>query len=204
MPTRAAADSSPHEERTATAMSAKHPASSGRQRSVSLGRAALGAGGKTLRWPAGLAQRERRRQGRHHLDVARPDDLGQQSPMPALASVVLSFARWELGGLDTIEWIGVENYVNVFTNYPPFWPAIQNNMVLLVFLFLVPTVFGIFLAVLIDRELRGSRFYQTSYFLPVVLSLALIGFIWQLLYSKDQGLINAVLNTTSTWATTPA
>jgi multiple sugar transport system permease protein len=120
--------------------------------------------------------------------------------LPALASVALSFARWEgLGGLDTIEWIGVENYVNVFTNYPPFWPAIQNNVVLLVFLFLVPTVFGIFLAVLIDRELRGSRFYQTSYFLPVVLSLALTGFIWQLLYSKDQGLINAVLNTDVDW-----
>jgi multiple sugar transport system permease protein len=125
--------------------------------------------------------------------------------LPALASVVLSFARWEgLGGLDTIEWIGVENYVNVFTNYPPFWPAIQNNALLLVFLFLVPTVFGIFLAVLIDRELRGSRFYQTSYFLPVVLSLALVGFIWQLLYSKDQGLINAVLGTEVDWYGDPS
>jgi multiple sugar transport system permease protein len=120
--------------------------------------------------------------------------------LPALASVALSFARWEgLGGLDTIEWIGVENYVNVFTNYPPFWPAIQNNALLLVFLFLVPTVIGIFLAVLIDRELRGSRFYQTSYFLPVVLSLALVGFIWQLLYSKDQGLINAVFGADVDW-----
>jgi multiple sugar transport system permease protein len=125
--------------------------------------------------------------------------------LPALASVVLSFARWEgLGGLDTIKWIGVENYVNVFTNYPPFWPAIQNNALLLVFLFLVPTVFGIFLAVLIDRELRGSRFYQTSYFLPVVLSLALVGFIWQLLYSKDQGLINAVLGTEVDWYGDPS
>jgi multiple sugar transport system permease protein len=124
--------------------------------------------------------------------------------LPALASVALSFARWEgLGGLDTIEWIGVENYVNVFTNYPPFWPAIQNNALLLVFLFLVPTVIGIFLAVLIDRELRGSRFYQTSYFLPVVLSLALVGFIWQLLYSKDQGLINAVFNTDVDWYGNP-
>jgi multiple sugar transport system permease protein len=125
--------------------------------------------------------------------------------LPALASVALSFARWEgLGGLETIEWIGVENYVNVFTNYPPFWPAIQNNALLLVFLFLVPTVFGIFLAVLIDRELRGSRFYQTSYFLPVVLSLALVGFIWQLLYSKDQGLINAVLGTDVDWYGDPS
>jgi multiple sugar transport system permease protein len=119
--------------------------------------------------------------------------------LPAIASVVLSFARWTgVGGLDTIEWIGTENYKNVFTNYPPFDPALRHNVIWLVFLF-VPTLFGIFLAVLLDRELRGTRFYQTAFFLPVVLSLALIGFIWQLIYSRDQGLLNAVLHTQIDW-----
>jgi multiple sugar transport system permease protein len=47
--------------------------------------------------------------------------------------------------------------------------------------------------VLIDKGLRGSRFYQTSLYIPVVLSLALVGFIWQLQYSQDYGFINAVL-----------
>jgi multiple sugar transport system permease protein len=120
--------------------------------------------------------------------------------LPAIASVVLSFARWTgVGGLDTIQWIGTENYKNVFTNYPPFAPALRHNVIWLVFLFVLPTLFGIFLAVLLDRELRGTRFYQTAFFLPVVLSLALIGFIWQLIYSRDQGLLNAVLNTQVDW-----
>jgi multiple sugar transport system permease protein len=120
--------------------------------------------------------------------------------LPAIASVVLSFARWTgVGGLDTIQWIGTENYKNVFTNYPPFAPALRHNVIWLVFLFVLPTLFGIFLAVLLDRELRGSRFYQTAMFLPVVLSLALIGFIWQLIYSRDQGLLNAVLHTQIDW-----
>jgi multiple sugar transport system permease protein len=120
--------------------------------------------------------------------------------VPAIASVVLSFARWSgVGGLDTIHWIGAENYRNVFTNYPPFYPALRHNLIWLVFLFVLPTLFGIFLAVLLDRELRFTRFYQTAFFLPVVLSLALIGFIWQLLYSRDQGLLNAVLNTQIDW-----
>ena len=66
----------------------------------------------------------------------------------------------------------------------------------------MPTVFGIFLAVLLDKEVRGSRFYQTALYIPVVLSLALIGFIWQLIYSRDQGLLNAVLGTTSTGTAT--
>jgi multiple sugar transport system permease protein len=56
-----------------------------------------------------------------------------------------------------------------------------------------------FLAVLLDREVRGTRFYQSAFFLPVVLSLALVGFIWQLIYSRDQGLLNAVLGTQIDW-----
>jgi multiple sugar transport system permease protein len=120
--------------------------------------------------------------------------------LPAIASVVLSFARWSgVGGLNTIQWIGTENYKNVFTNYPPFAPALRHNLIWLVFLFVLPTLFGMFLAVLLDRELRFTRFYQTALFLPVVLSLALIGFIWQLLYSRDQGLLNAVLHTQIDW-----
>ena len=114
--------------------------------------------------------------------------------LPALATVVLSFAKWSgVGDLSTIEWIGFENYRNVFTNYPPFWPAIQHNILWLAVLFLVATPFGIFLAVLIDKGLRGSRFYQTSLYMPVVLSLALVGFIWQLQYSQDYGFINFIL-----------
>jgi multiple sugar transport system permease protein len=113
---------------------------------------------------------------------------------------VLSFASWTgVGSLDTIKWIGTDNYVNVFTIYPPFKPALQHNLLWLVFLFVVPTVLGIFLAVLLDRELRGTRFYQSALFLPVVLSLALVGFIWQLIYSRDQGLLNAVLHTEIDW-----
>jgi multiple sugar transport system permease protein len=120
--------------------------------------------------------------------------------LPAVATVVLSFASWTgVGSLDTIKWIGTQNYVDVFTIYPPFKPALTHNVIWLVFLFMVPTCLGIFLAVLLDRELRATRFYQTAFFLPVVLSLALIGFIWQLIYSRDQGLLNAVLHTQIDW-----
>ena len=116
--------------------------------------------------------------------------------LPALLSVVLSFGKWNgFGDLDTIEWVGVQNYQDIATIYPPFWPAIQHNLIWLVFLFVLPTVLGMLLAVVLDREMRGSRFYQTAFYMPVVLSLALIGFIWQLFYSRDQGLINQVFDT---------
>jgi multiple sugar transport system permease protein len=120
--------------------------------------------------------------------------------VPAIASVILSFANWSgIGGYDTIQWVGTRNYHDIFTIYPPFWPAIQHNLIWLLFLFLFPTTLGILLAVLLDREMRGSRVYQTAFYMPVVLSLALVGFIWQLFYSRDQGLINNVLGTEIDW-----
>ncbi len=120
--------------------------------------------------------------------------------LPALLSVVLSFGKWNgFGDLDTIEWVGVQNYKDIFTIYPAFWPAVQHNLIWLGFLFLVPTVLGMLLAVVLDREMQGSRLYQTAFYMPVVLSLALIGFIWQLFYSRDQGLINKVFNSEVDW-----
>lgn len=120
--------------------------------------------------------------------------------LPALLSVVLSFGKWNgFGSLDTIEWVGFQNYKDIATIYPPFWPAIQHNLIWLGFLFVLPTMLGILLAVILDREVRGSRVYQTAFYMPVVLSLALIGFIWQLFYSRDQGLINQVFHTQVDW-----
>ena len=120
--------------------------------------------------------------------------------LPAIGSVVLSFARWSgFGGLSTIQWIGTKNYQDIATIYPPFWPAIQHNVIWLLFLFFVPTMLGIYLAVLLDKDLRGGRFYQTAFYMPVVLSLALVGFIWQLFYSRDQGLINQVFGSEVDW-----
>jgi multiple sugar transport system permease protein len=120
--------------------------------------------------------------------------------LPALGSVVLSFGKWNgFGDLDTIEWVGTQNYKDIVDIYPPFWPAIQHNLIWLGFLFVFPTTLGMLLAVVLDREMRGSRFYQTAFYMPVVLSLALIGFIWQLFYSRDQGLINDVFGTQVDW-----
>ncbi len=116
--------------------------------------------------------------------------------VPTVASVVLSFTQWNgIGGLDKIKFVGIDNYVNLFTRYPPFWPALQHNLVWLgVFLF-IATPIGIFFAVLLDKNIRGTRIYQSAIYLPVVLSLAIVGFIWQLQYAPEEGFINNVLRT---------
>lgn len=124
--------------------------------------------------------------------------------IPTVFTVVLSFTRWDgIGGVSSIEWIGAQNYVDAFQAYPPFQEALRNNVLWLVFLFVFPTVLGVLLAVLLDKGMRGSRIYQSIFYIPVVLSMALVGFIWQLIYSSDGGVLNTVLGTNIDWLGDP-
>jgi multiple sugar transport system permease protein len=117
--------------------------------------------------------------------------------VPTILSGVLSFTSWDgIGGVSTIEWVGTRNYQQIFEIYPPFWPAFRHNVIWLVFLTLVPTTLGLLFAYLLDKKIRGTRVYQSIFFLPVVLSLAVVGFIWQLVYAPEQGLLNNILGTT--------
>jgi len=125
--------------------------------------------------------------------------------LPALATVALSFTQWDgIGPVSSAEFVGLRNYEDVATIYPPFWPAVTHNLIWFGAMFLVATPLGVLLAVLLDRELRGSRVYQAAFFMPVVLSLALVGFIWQLIYSRDQGLINSLTGSEIDWYGDPS
>ncbi|MFB4264396.1 carbohydrate ABC transporter permease [Nonomuraea sp. GTA35] len=116
---------------------------------------------------------------------------------PTLASIGLSGTDWD--GIGPVEWVGGRNYHDLSAEYPPFWSAVRNNVLWLGFLGLVATPFGLFCAVLLDRRLRLSRFYQSALYMPVVLSLAVVGFIAQLVYSSDYGVLNAVTGLGVDW-----
>lgn len=110
---------------------------------------------------------------------------------PTIGSIVISFSRWD--GISELVWNKGQNYDQIVNQYPPFWPAVWHNVLWLVVLGLVATPLGLFFAVLLDKGIRFTRFYQSALYLPVVLSLAVVGFIAQLLYSRDYGALNAVL-----------
>ena len=116
--------------------------------------------------------------------------------LPTLASILLSFTNWR--GIQPItanNIVGFKNYEVLFTQYTLFWPAVFHNVIWLLFLVFIATPIGIFLAVLLDREMKGTRVYQSAFYIPVVLSLAIVGFIWQQMYTS-QGFINSILGHT--------
>jgi multiple sugar transport system permease protein len=131
--------------------------------------------------------------------------------LPAVLSVFLSFTKWTgvgsvhlkpcstagtLPGIPQPGCIyGLENYRQAFNSSvtPDFWPAVRHNMLWLLVFIVIATPLGMLFAVIIDRGIRGSRVYQSVLFLPVMLSLAMIGIIWELIYAPNLGLINTVI-----------
>lgn len=118
--------------------------------------------------------------------------------IPTVLSILLSFTRWNGLSLESIKAAGFANYDYVFNDNPAFWPAVQHNLLWLGFLAIIATPIGLLLAVLLDQQIKGSKIYQSIFFVPVMLSLALIGIIWQLFYQKDNGLLNFLLGTAGT------
>ncbi len=99
---------------------------------------------------------------------------------PTIASILLSFTDWNGIRFSDMEWVGLRNYEQIVTAFRrDFFQALINNSVLLVFLFIGPTALGIGLAYLLERDIRGTRFFQGIFFTPVVLSLAVVGFMCQ-------------------------
>jgi multiple sugar transport system permease protein/raffinose/stachyose/melibiose transport system permease protein len=161
--------------------------------------------------PAAPSRRDRKRGRIRHLTTADKIIIGLMIGIPtlielalvwfpAVASIILSFARWNgVGSLSSIEWIGLTNYRNIFTIDPNFMPALEHNLIWLLFLAFVATPLGILLAVMLDRELAGSKILQSIFFLPVMLSLALVGVIWQLMFSPENGFVNGVFGSNVDW-----
>ncbi|MGZ3381483.1 MAG: carbohydrate ABC transporter permease [Isosphaeraceae bacterium] len=115
---------------------------------------------------------------------------------PAIASIGLSLTQWRgIHGLTAQDWVGLGNYEKLWSSYPAFWEGLKHNILWFAVLMFIATPIGMFFAILLDREMRGARIYQSIFFMPVVLSLALIGIIWEMQYSQDYGFVDAVLRT---------
>lgn len=114
--------------------------------------------------------------------------------LPVLTSFRTSLYEWN--GVGEMEFIGFENYVRLFSDplyKDRFFNALKNNGVMFLFIMLFQNVYGLLLAVLLTRGLRGSSFFRTVFFSPVTISVVIVGFLWTLIYNPTWGVLNAIL-----------
>lgn len=105
-------------------------------------------------------------------------------------AVWLSFYDWDGLGLGT--WVGLDNYVAVFTD-PQLRAPFVHALVLVVFFSLLPVLLGMLLAALMTRSaVRGAGFFRTVIFLPQVIALTVVAVVWRQIYAP-QGPLNDLL-----------
>jgi multiple sugar transport system permease protein len=108
---------------------------------------------------------------------------------PALNSFYLSLTRWDGAGAPT--YIGLENYRDLFGD-EVFREALENNVIWALGFGGASVLMGLGLALALNRPRRGVGIYRSAIYLPMVVSLAVTGLFWRVLYEPN-GPVNSGL-----------
>ncbi len=115
---------------------------------------------------------------------------------PLIDTIRLSLYAADSSG--NTHFVGFDNFVTLLTDVHwagPFWNAFRNNLVFFAVHMIVQNSIGLALAVLLSLPaLAGRNVYRTLIFLPTMLSVVIIGFIWQLILSPLWGIAKGFLN----------
>ena len=109
---------------------------------------------------------------------------------PMIYSFYLSFTSWD--GFSPPAFVGFKNFSRLFRDRV-FYISLSNNVEWILLFMTVPIVLGLTLAMVFNGNIPGEKFFKSSFFLPMVLSLVVCGLVWSWLYNPAFGLINTVL-----------
>lgn len=109
---------------------------------------------------------------------------------PILFALVLVFLKWDL--VTTPVFAGADNMRMLATD-TRFWRAVANTFVFLSIHLPLQVASALMLALALNRPLAFRSFWRAAFFLPVVISGAVVAILWSNLYATDVGLINGVL-----------
>ena len=109
---------------------------------------------------------------------------------PIVFALALVFMQWDL--VTTPTFAGSDN-LRLLANDGRFWRAVANTFVFLAIHVPLQVATALALALALNRQLVGRAFWRAAFFLPVVISGAVVAILWSNLYANDVGLINRLL-----------
>lgn len=111
--------------------------------------------------------------------------------VPTISSVYYSFTSWD--GISTdIKFIGLANYKEIFTS-ARFGNALKNTAILTVFISIFENVIALAFALMVDHVRWGKNFFRSAFYIPVLISGIVSGFIWKIMYNYNFGTFNSLL-----------
>nr|WP_273123673.1 sugar ABC transporter permease [Bacillus weihaiensis] len=103
--------------------------------------------------------------------------------IPFFMGVYYSFTSWN-GVSSSVEWVGFENYIKIFTDDPKFFNSFMFTTKFMLAAVIISNVIGFGLALLLNAALKTKNILRTVFFIPNVIGGLLLGFIWQFIFVK--------------------
>ena len=107
---------------------------------------------------------------------------------PILSSLYLSFTNFDM--LTAPQWVGMDNYVRMFTHDPKFLQSMRVTLLFVAFSVPLKLSFALGVALLLNRGMKGLPIYRAVFYLPSLLGASVaIAVLWRTLFAGD-GLVN--------------
>ena len=117
--------------------------------------------------------------------------LAAVAAYPLVSGVRASFLTYRYGR--DLGSAGLQNYRDVFGDHV-FWTALGTTARYVFFAVAIETLLGLGLALLVNEQLRFSRFLRVSLILPMTIAPVVVGVIWRLMYASDIGVVNPLFS----------
>lgn len=121
--------------------------------------------------------------------------------IPIFQTIYQSFFKTGDFGKGNI-FVGLKNYKKVFGDVEV-WQSLWNTLKYAIVEVPISVVIALFLAVLLNKKLKGRSFFRTVFFLPMVAAPAAVAMVWKWLFNANFGLINNVFNIKVNWISDP-
>jgi multiple sugar transport system permease protein len=116
---------------------------------------------------------------------------------PLLSGLVISLHEYDILRPEATRFVGLGNYINLFTpgtvEYPVFWNSLINTVEFVFLSVPVLIIIPLFLALLLNTKTPGRNFFRAIYFSPWVLSSAVVGLLGFWIFQSQGGLLNYYL-----------
>lgn len=112
-------------------------------------------------------------------------------PLPIFQTIYYSFTKWNV--ISDAEWVGLENYLMIFTKDPYFVKALANTFIFTIGSFLLQIPFAFLLANILTSLKRFSGVFRSIFFFPCLLSATAVSLLWRFIYHPNMGLVNSAL-----------
>ena len=115
--------------------------------------------------------------------------------IPVILCLILAFTNARLISPEPAHFVGLDNFTRLFQD-PVFWKSMRNTFYFAIVVVPLQSAFALLLAILVNNKIRGTNFFRTIYFVPVVTSIVVVSILWRFMY-QPEGLVNNLLQAVS-------